>query len=62
MLAPPRLGKDAFLLDLLIESLERCLETLIITDDNFGQPLSPPIKTTLRPHAETAQYPPRIVC
>ncbi len=44
VLAPPRFRENALLLDFLIETLERCLETFVITDDYFGQPPSPPIK------------------
>jgi len=44
VLTPPRFRKNALLLDFLIETLECCLETFVITDDYFGQPPSPPIK------------------
>ncbi len=57
VLAPPRFRKNALLLDFLIETLECCLETFVITDDYFGQPPSPPINDRV---ADVG--PPRFAC
>lgn len=61
MLAPSRLRENAFLLHFLIETLQCRFETLVITNNNFGQPLSPPIETTLHAGQQSDVRMPRCV-